>query len=315
MIFLCYNRSMYEHTHHPTVPAISLVYVALVVSLIVFVGFLIRPKPTISPIPDDPKRGIFEAFFSKKKDPEDLKRRVHSIIGSQLVNYSIVVTDLRSDFRMAINDEGIHTAASINKIPILAALYYQAQKGEVDLDHVITVQADDMQDYGTGVIRYQDPGVAYSVKSLALLMMKKSDNTAAYILANQVVGMKTIQALLVAWGMDQTDMEDNKTSAKDIEKLMKKIYEEKVANPAFTLDMFSTMKDTDFEDRIPAFIPKSVGVYHKIGNGVGVLHDAGVVVAPTTEYIITIMTSDVRDEKNVTSLIAQVSKTVYDFMK
>jgi beta-lactamase class A len=306
---------MYENTHHRTLPAISLVYIAAAVSLIVVIGYMNRPKQSLSPIPDDPKRGIFETFFLKKKDSEDLKKRVQSVIGSQLINYSVIVTDLRSDFRMAINDRSIHTAASVNKIPILAALYYQAQKGEVDLDHVITVQADDMQDYGTGVIRYQDPGVAYSVKSLALLMMKKSDNTAAYILANQVIGMNTIQALLVAWGMDQTDMENNKTSAKDMEKLMKKIYEEKVANHAFTLDMFSTMKDSDYEDRLPALIPKSVDVYHKIGNGAGVLHDVGVVIAPTTEYFIAVMASDVRDEKNATSLIAQVSKTVYDFMK
>lgn len=306
---------MYGSKPTNTVPLVSLIYVAIAVTLIVGMVSFFSPKQTVSPIPDDPKRGIFETFFSKKKDPDDLKKRVQSIIGSQLVNYSVIVTDFKSDFRMAINDQGIHTAASVNKIPILAALYYQAQKGVVNLDRVITVQADDMQDYGTGVIRYQDPGVAYSVKSLALLMMKKSDNTAAYILANQVVGMNAIQALLVAWGMDETDMENNKTSAKDMEKLMKKIYEEKVANHAYTLDMFSTMKDSDYEDWIPALIPKSVDVYHKIGNGAGVIHDIGIIIAPTTQYFIAVMTSDVRDEQNATSLIAQVSKTVYDFMK
>ena len=68
---------------------------------------------------------------------------------------------------MGINESVIFTAASVNKVPILAALYEEAQKGNVDFNRVITLQASDIQDYGTGSIRYDPPGTTYSVKTLA----------------------------------------------------------------------------------------------------------------------------------------------------
>jgi beta-lactamase class A len=273
------------------------------------------PRSTLSPIPEDPKAGIFDALFAKKKRPEDLKKAITGMVGTTWANYSVYVVDFDSDFAMGINETSLHTAASINKLPILAATYYLVQKGTVDLDRVITMQQDDIQDYGTGTMRYDEPGTTYSVKTLVNLMMQKSDNTAAYILGNHIDGMDTIQSLVTAWGMTQTDMEGNKTSNADMARLMRKIVEEKIANHALTLDMFSTMKDSDYEDRLPALLPKDVAVYHKIGTGTGAIHDVGVVIGPKTRYYIGVFASDVHDEAASVKLIAQISRSVYDFMK
>lgn len=230
-------------------------------------------------------------------------------------NYSVLVVDTKSDFRMTINDTEMFTAASVNKIPILAALYIGIQKNDIDPDTVITVQEEDIQDYGTGSIRYDGAGSTYTIKTLARLMMQQSDNTAAYILANHIVGMDTILSLLDDWGMTQTDMTSNKTSNSDVYMIMKKIYEGNIANPAYTQEMLTFFKDGEFEDRIPGLLPKTVSVYHKIGSEVGYLHDVGVVVGPTTTYYIGIFTSDITDEKEATRLMAETSKLVYDYMK
>jgi len=290
--------------------------VGVIFSVWYFGKNLFKKEPVISPLPKAEKKSTSVlAIFSKKKDPEELKKMIKQKIGLNWKNYSVLVVDTKSDFRVAINDTVMFTAASVNKIPILAALYIGIQKGDIDPDQVITVQENDIQYYGTGSIQNDGAGSTYSIKTLARLMMQQSDNTAAYLLANQIVGMDTIQSLLTDWGMTQTDMINNKTSNSDMYMIMKKIYEGNIANPAYTQEMLAFFKDGEFEDRIPGLLPKDVQVYHKIGTEVGFLHDVGVVVGPTTTYYIGIMTSDITNETETTKLMAEVSKLVYDYMK
>jgi hypothetical protein len=44
------------------------------------------------------------------------------------------------------------------------------------------------------------------------------------------------------------------------------------------------------------------------------VHDVGVVVQGNTAYYVGIFTSDVTDEEQAASVLAKVSKTIYDFM-
>ncbi len=281
-----------------------------------FIIQLLHKEPVISPIPEiETKQASVLAIFSKKKNPEELKKLIKQKIGLDWKNYSILVVDTKSNFRVAINDTEMFTAASVNKIPILAALYIGIQNGEIDPDQVITVQQEDIQDYGSGSIRYDGAGSTYTIKTLGRLMMQQSDNTAAYILANHIIGMDTIQSLLNEWGMIQTDMINNKTANNDVFKIMKKIYQGNIANPAYTQEMLAFFKDTEFEDRIPGLLPKTVQVYHKIGSEIGFMHDMGVVVAPNITYYIGILTSDITNEKEATKLMAEISKLIYDYMK
>ncbi len=290
------------------------------ISLLIFVWYqtfkLIKKEPIISPIPPNEKIAVnIFSFLSKKKDPEELKKLIKQKIGLDWKNYSILVVDTKSDFRVAINDTEMFTAASVNKIPILAALYIGIQNNDIDPDTVITVQEEDIQNYGTGSIRYDGAGSTYTIKTLARLMMQQSDNTAAYILANHIIGIDTIQSLLNEWGMTQTEMINNKTANNDVYKIIKKIYQGNIANPAYTQEMLAFFKDGEFEDRIPGLLPKTVSVYHKIGSEVGYIHDVGIVVDTTTTYYIGIFTSDITNEKETTKLMSQVSKLIYDYMK
>ncbi len=287
-----------------------------ITTIIVIASVKASSDPIVSPIPDTlPKQSTFFSFFYSKKDPDELMQKVKELVGTKWTNYSIYVRDFNSDFVLGINESVLYTGASIHKIPILAALYYLAQKGEVDLDKVITLQESDIQDYGTGSIRYDPVGTTYSIKTLAQLMMTKSDNTAAYLIDNYVIGTDKIQKLISEWGLTQTDMESNKTSNKDMGLLMEKMYKQGIANSPLTQEMLSLLKDSDFEDRIPALLPESTTVYHKIGNGPSNIHDVGIVINGKTQYYIGILTSDIRDVEEATKLASMVSKTVYDYLR
>lgn len=275
----------------------------------------IRPLSTVvSPVPDAPQQ-LWSLPFFPKKDPQKLQQTIKKLVDDTWKNYSVFVVDYNSDFSAGINDAVIFTGASIDKLPILVALYTQAQAKKIDLDENITLQQEDIQDYGTGTIRADPPGTTYSVKTLARLMMQKSDNTAAYIIGNHIVGIDTIQALATSWGMDQTDIANNKTSNKDIARLFRKLYEGKIVNGALTQEIFSFLKDSDFEDRIPALLPRDAVVYHKTGNGTGGIHDAGIIILGKTKYYLGIFTADVVDDQEAIALEAKVSKAVFDFMQ
>lgn len=293
---------------------ITIVSGVLVVSLGVIGIKSARPK-IISPLPDPPARkNNWIPWLDKKLDPQVLKKTVSALAEKNWRNYSVLVWDL-GEFRMEINESVIFTAASVNKLPILAALYTLAGSGKIDLDQKITLQAADIQNFGTGQMRYDPPGTVYSLKTLAKLMMQQSDNTAAYILANYTIGYPQLQLLIKQWGLVQTDMINNKTSNKDIGLLIKKIYTGEIADPALTQEMLALMKDSDFEDRLPARLPGTARVHHKIGTEIGFVHDAGLVTDGELHYYIGVFTSDITDEQKTAELIAEISKTVYYFLK
>lgn len=278
-----------------------------------------RKETIISPIPDTPIVQPTQApkkftFFQKKKTPDDLAQKINTVINDEWNDYSIVIEDYGSDFALRQSEAEIFIAASINKLPILAALYYLANKGDIDLDDTITLQAADVQDYGTGSIRYDKPGTVYSIKTLAKLMIKQSDNTAAYILANHTIGFTKLADLATQWGLTQTDMVKNNTSNQDIAKLFRMIHDGKITDNAHTQEMLSFLKDTDHETRLPAKLPDKAITYHKIGTEVGVIHDAGIITDGKITYYIGIFTKGTVENEQTDALMAEVSKTVYEYL-
>lgn len=287
----------------------------IVVSCITAIAVLLtNTHKTISPIPDNATTMVL-GIFAQEKDPLVLKKRVQDLVGNQWKNYSVYVVDLRSSFTMGINESEVFTAASVNKLPILATLYHEADGGTVDFDKTITLQTEDIQDYGTGSIRYDAPGSTYSVKTLARLMTQKSDNTAAHLLGNYVVSLPLVQSTIESWGLSQTDMVNNKTSNRDMATLLTKMYAQKLTSPALTPEMLGFLKDSDFETRLPDKLPRGITVYHKVGTGEGQVHDVGIVTNGQTVYYIGVFTDNVGEEDQASALLSKISKTVYDFMR
>lgn len=285
--------------------------------LLLFLGFLKRnltgekDQKIVSPLP----QGIISIFSSKPKDQNSLLAEIKKMIDKSPGSWSVYIYDLTTNQGFGINETAIFTAASVAKVPILASLYHLAGKGEIDLDKQITLQASDIQNYGTGSIRYDPPGTTYSLKTLARLMMEKSDNTAAYILGRQVIGFEKIQKLVNEWGLTQTNMEENKTSLSDMTSLFTKMYRGGISDQASSAEMLGFMDGSDFEDRIPALLPKEVKVYHKTGDETGNIHDAGIVEFDNHQYFIGVLTNDITDEQEAKQTIAQISKLVFEFMR
>lgn len=243
----------------------------------------------------------------------DLKKETQGIIKEKKGNYGVYFVDLTTGKSFGIAEREQFIGASINKVPIVTALYALEKEGKIDLEEQVTLQKRDIQDYGTGSLRYQKPGGTYSFKTLAKLALKQSDNTAAYILGEKI-GKAKIQNLIESWGLTQTDMEENLTSPYDMAILYKKIYNNEITSKDKSLELLSFMQDTDIEDRIPAKLPNGTIAYHKTGDAVGGIHDAGIIMHDNKPFFLAVLTSDIGNtEDEAKETISTIAKNIVDY--
>ncbi len=248
----------------------------------------------------------------KKESAPDLRQAVlEKFLKGENGSFSIYYKNLATGEEFGIDENKVQTAASLNKVPIVSYLYNQAQAGKQDLEDRITIQKDDIQDYGTGSIRYNGEGKAYSLKTLTKLALEQSDNTAAHVLGVRL-GTDNIQKYVASLGLRATDMENNKTTAREMGTLLENIYQGKVAGKVLTSELLDFMKDTDFEDRLARDLPGEALVYHKAADGVGFVHDAGIIKGDKDAFILTILTSDITSVDEAKNTIGKIAKYIYE---
>lgn len=249
--------------------------------------------------------------FSNKEDSAlQIKEKVDKFLRENKGKYSVYYKDLEADEGFGVNEHVQMTGASLNKLVIVAYLYEQAGKGKISLEDKVAVQKKDIQDYGTGSVRYNGEGKTYSLRTLAELSLKESDNTAAHLLEIRL-GENNVQAFAQKIGMKATDMKNNKTTAQDMAQILELIWENKVTTQALSREMLDYMKDTLFEDRLARFMPKGK-VFHKTGDAVNMVHDVGIILQNNGAFILSILTYDVTDEQKTKESIGKIAKIIYD---
>lgn len=245
------------------------------------------------------------------KNTEDIRLDVINLLKTQKGEFNVCYEDLVTNETFGIHPDTVLTGASLNKLPIVAYLYHLADKKEIDLQETIVIQKADIQDYGTGVLRYEQPGSAYTLQYLGQLALQKSDNTAAHVLDVRL-GEGNIQAYAYQLGMGSTSMADNEISCRDVLTFFKMLYANKITSPSLTNEMMGYLENTDFEDRLPSLLPKALHVYHKTGDGVNFIHDGGIISNGKTPFILVVTSSNLTDENKAKDMIGQIAKTVYE---
>lgn len=313
-----------QNNHQKIKTNISKIIVLFIVFFAITSAILIgkftsqKPQTTASEIDNQPTPSTAKQNISKSENltpSSELISSIERIMNEDVGTYSIYIYDIKKEKGYGIDENIVLTAASVNKISILAVLYHLAGKEEIDLDKTVVPQPSDIQDYGSGTIRYDPPGRSYSLKTLARLMMEKSDNTAAYILASLIIGTDKIQSYIDNWGLMQTNIAKNKTSAKDMSLLLIKMYKGEITTPALTSEMLDFMDKSDYDDRIPAGIGDETKVYHKTGDEIGAIHDAGIIDLKNRPYYLGIFTIDASDDQTTKKSLSEISRLVYEFMK
>lgn len=245
------------------------------------------------------------------KSPEEMRKELVPFIKKQEGEFSVYYKDLKTEETFGINENAVVTGASMNKLMIVGYLYNLASKGKINLQDKIVIQEEDIQDYGTGTLRYQKAGEAYTLAYLTKLTLNLSDNTAAHVLTIKL-GEDNIQYFATQQGFIATNMVNNDTSSRDIGKFYEFLYQNKITNPGLTQELLGYMQDTEFEDRLSKYLPKNVHKYHKTGDAVTFVHDGGIIEDKKGPYILVVMTSNLKDEEKTKDTIGQISKMIYE---
>jgi beta-lactamase class A len=238
------------------------------------------------------------ALTEEKKGP--LRSELKRIAKAYPATYGVVIFDPSSKETLAMDADHRFLAASLNKLPVLMALYRAAAAGQVNLNDKISMRASDVQAYGTGVLYTYPIGYTITLRECAEFLIQKSDNTARKML-DRYLGGDYIRAELYRVGARSTEYWlPNTTTPNDVLLMLQKISDPSYTTPDLSNEMLDLMANTDFEDRLPQPLPKGTRVSHKIGYYGSTFADAGVVFPQGARnvkdaYFIVVMASDTSD--------------------
>lgn len=206
-------------------------------------------------------------------------------------------------------DEIKRTASSI-KLPCISYVMELADKGEIDLDSSLTYTKQFKID-GTGIIQFAPIGSSYTIKELAELSIRYSDNV-AYLMLLDLVGEPNFIQYLAE--LDE-DSPDNRvfSTAKILTESMDQVYKNR-KNSSNTNLLYQWMQQTVFDNGVAVGLP-GVDVAHKTGwmPMYTVSNDVALIEDQKNPYIMTIMTNGY-DEKYGAQVLADLAVIIDDNM-
>lgn len=243
--------------------------------------------------------------------PSDVVASLKELTAPLQGTYGIYVIPLEDGESYGINQDQVFIAASVNKVLIMASVLQAVDGGDLWLGDTYRLQAKDVQDYGTGSMRYAALGTSYTIDELLTLSGKQSDNTAAWVL-NRMVGQDTVEKLVDNLEMEQTSIADNETTPREMAEFFRQVYQGKVLPTNLQEKFYNTLTRTDFEDRIPAGLPSYVTVAHKIGTEMQTVNDCGIVFTKKHPYVVCLLSKEAK-ESEAEEILPKISHLIWVF--
>ena len=260
----------------------------------------------------------------EEKIKQDIERIAAEELGSGGVDYSVLVKGLNIDgLDFYIGKHKQFPAASLIKVPILAAALIAVGEGRIILSDTVIIEKKDITG-GSGVLKAAKLPHTTTVEKLIELMVSASDNTAS----NKIIDMLGFDYMWEAFrklNLNDTvlarkimDMSmrsrgvENYTSSADIAIVFELIYSGSLVDENLSKKALSFLFKQKINDRIPMLLPKELKIAHKTGLERGVIHDAGIVFTENGDYLICVFVKNERSYKKGKKFIAQVSLLTYN---
>jgi beta-lactamase class A len=240
----------------------------------------------------------------------------------------VAIEDLTTGQTYFLHGDDIFAQASSIKIAVLAELYRQdqlaaqGQPGNARLTDLYTVQASDIVP-DSDIMSGLTPGLTrITNRDLATMMIAVSDNAATNVLIDRL-GMDKVNALLTGLGLQHTQLRrkmmdlgaaaegrENISTPREMMTLLEAIYKEKVLDATHTQE-FWKMLGTHKDSWIPRLLPDDVRVAEKPGALEGVRNDSGIIFAQGRPFLLCVMTSYLRSERQGEETIGSVARAAY----
>ena len=182
-------------------------------------------------------------------------------------------------------------AASVIKIPILAACFDQMERGALEPNEPFTIHSEDKMP-SCGALSYMHDGLQVTAEDLYTLMIILSDNTATNLLIDRL-GVGTVNGFLDRQGMSGTRLNrrlfepelarqgvENTMVSEEIGRMLEAMERGALVSPSASRAMLDILRKQRLNGKIPVLLPPGTAVAHKTGEDAGITHDVGIVYGP-----------------------------------
>jgi beta-lactamase class A len=276
--------------------------------------------------------GLMAMAQSQDSVLERIQARIAEEPGAQV---GVAYVDLASGDTLFLNADTSFHAASTMKVPVMIELFRRANTGSFRMSQGLLL-VNQFASIVDGSLYALDPGSdsdstlyhhigeRVRVDTLLRLMITRSSNFATNTLIT-LVGADAVNRTMRSLGAQRIQVlrgvEDGKafekglnntTTARDLGLILRAIEEGRAAPPGATREMLGILEAQEFNEKIPAGLPRGTRVAHKTGEITAVSHDAAIVYPPGRKpYVLVVLTRGIADGSKSSKLIADISALVY----
>lgn len=237
---------------------------------------------------------------------------------------AVAIKDLTSGEEYLVRGDEVMPQASSIKIAVLANLYLQAQQGQLKLTDTYLVRKEDLVP-GSDIMLGLTPGVTrLTFRDLATMMVAVSDNSATNVVIDRV-GFDHVNAMLDNLGLHNTRLRrkmmdlkaagegrENVSTPREMMTLLETVYRGKLLNKELTQDFIATLS-THKESSMLQGLPDDVTAANKPGELEAVRNDSGIVLVKNRPFILCVMTTYLKDEKDGSAAIRRITALAYSY--
>lgn len=266
-----------------------------------------------------------------------LKDQINSKLAEQPGNFAVAFKDLSTGDSLLINEQEFFHAASTMKTPVMIEVYKQAAAGRFSLNDFVVLKNEFKSIVDSSLFSlnpkdesdtalYQHLGEKMPLYNLVYDMIIRSSNLATNTVIEMVNARNVTQTMRqlgankiqVLRGVEDSKAFDkglnNVTTANDLMVIYEKMAKGEIVDSASSQAMIKILLNQEFNEIIPARLPRDVKVAHKTGNITHVLHDSGIVFLPNgKKYVLVILSKNLQNEANAQKAMAEVSEMIYQY--
>lgn len=257
--------------------------------------------------------------------PQELASSTWGISAYDLTNQQVIISH---------NADRAFPSASLIKLPIVVALYYEAWNNHLLLSE--TVENDPgLFTKGSGILRNLSDQARLTLRDLVVLMLQVSDNVATNLLIRRL-GRDTINSILDTIGLRHTRLLTDRIDVKQLEtnlfalgittpgemnSLLQQLARQTILPPSMCEDILGIMKRDSNKQRICGNLPLRPDLFiaHKSGTLDGVYHDIGLLTFSGSQYSVAFFSQGPADELESLPAsehtIARMSRYLFDIVE
>jgi D-alanyl-D-alanine carboxypeptidase (penicillin-binding protein 5/6)/beta-lactamase class A len=247
---------------------------------------------------------------------DSLEARLAPLAKAHKGKVAIAVKHLTTGESYSLMGDQPMPTASLIKFPLMLEVYLQVMEGKLKLTDLVTLREKDKVP-GSGILKYHfSEGATFPLRDAVRLMIAYSDNTATNLVLDKI-GIDSTNKRMAAWGLPETRINAKvylgsktsvnpertkkyglgSTTANEMVKLLEKVHKGEVVSAKVCKEMLEHMKNCQFKDGLPRFLPAGTVVAHKTGAVTGVRTDAGILYLKSGPVAVCVLTAGNADKR------------------